>query len=366
VLHAPKTPLARPLPAPPPKAKSGAKLDKHVFGRGINGNKVDWRVDHDQFEQTPGFLFRVDSTVAIVDCRVWPPKLSPAAKTYAETAIHEGNGSRITYDNRDEEPRRLRIERPGRPAIDLSSQRPKEFDIDRAIWIGDRAVFLPEDYTARGTGRRPLVWNGKKLAPAKTLPAAKPKRGTKKDPYPTFLRRGHARTGEGVDVLIWEGWGWIAKGDGFVKKWKLLPELDAWNPIVGAPAPGDGFFFHHRLAGKRADIATLREARDGVCRERIRFRQVVDGPPRTTMDGRVIFGLNRYGSAKTPVLGVFHPETDELTWVPPTVLGFRKDDQVEAYGVAPNKGEPYLWVLDDYTVRRIAWNYILSLPRRTA
>jgi hypothetical protein len=61
---------------------------------------------------------------------------------------------------------------------------------------------------------------------------------------------------------------------------------------------------------------------------------------------------------------VFHPETNEVTFVPPQVLGFRKDDQVDAYGVTtPKSGAAFLWVLDDHELRRIAWDAILALPR---
>ncbi|CAN5925019.1 hypothetical protein BH11MYX4_BH11MYX4_01470 [soil metagenome] len=111
----------------------------------------------------------------------------------------------------------------------------------------------------------------------------------------------------------------------------------------------------------------LRQAEKGKGVERARLHQPVSGPPRTAPDGRVLIGLNRSGEPKKPVLAVFHPETNELTFASPQVLGFRKDDQVEAYGVsAPPKGEAFLWVLDDEEVRRVSWRSILALPRVAA
>ena len=58
--------------------------------------------------------------------------------------------------------------------------------------------------------------------------------------------------------------------------------------------------------------------------------------------------------------------SNELTFVPPTLLAFRKDDPVDAYGVSTpsKKGErPFLWVLDDQELRRVPWDVILALPR---
>ncbi|MEO6777044.1 MAG: hypothetical protein ABI467_29200 [Kofleriaceae bacterium] len=367
ILRAPKTPLAKPLPAPPPKPKSPMQLDTFRFGRGLDGNKVSWRVDPNEFEQTPGFLFRYEYDTQLVDCRVWPPKITRVTHEQVDVVVHERNGARILWKTYNDQ-RLLWIERPGRASVDLIARLPPKFYIERALWIGDLAVFLPQDFTVGQFKelRRPLVWNGKMFAPAKGLPAAKPK-SFSDNRWPPAVTRGFARTGDGVDVLIWEGYGWVVKGDGFVKKWKLLRDLDKWWLIVGAPGPGNSFYFQHRLAGTDANFATFREARDGVCRERVRFAEVVEGPLRGTFDGRVIFGVNRSGRAKTPVIGVFHPATAELTWVPPHLLGFKRDDQVDAYGVvAPTKGTPYLWVLDDDSARRIAWAAILALPRKPA
>ena len=132
---------------------------------------------------------------------------------------------------------------------------------------------------------------------------------------------------------------------------------------MGAPAPGDAFFYSVRVdRGKTA----LRLAQRGSCEEVTRFDGVISKPLRTVMDGRVLFGLNRYGEPKSPVLGVFHPESSELTFVPPHMLGFRKDDNAEAYGVSESGKGAFLWVLDDEELRRISWDAILALPPLSA
>ncbi len=372
VLHAPTKPLTTALPKPAPKATSNVKLQKLKFG---------WLVQADDFIQNPGFLHWKDSETAaattLIDCSTWPPKKTLIGKGRLDVIVHEGDGSkilhRVSYDEVDDVVAKrptgtLRIERPKKRPVDLLDELPDNFSIEKASWIGDLAVFFPADDTVREKkSRRPLVWNGKTLAPAKGLPDATPKKGTKENRWPSFLRCGHARTGTGVDVLIWEGAGWIAKGDTFVKTWKLEPDPTVWDwgPIIGAPAPGNGFFYSARSNDKKNHIATIRHAENGKCTERFHLDEVIDGPLRTVMDGRVLFGLNRYGNSKKAVLCVFHPESNELTFVPSQVLGFRKDDQVEAYGVSPEKkGGAFLWVLDDEELRRVSWDAILALPRK--
>jgi hypothetical protein len=372
IVHAPKTPVAKPLPTPAPKPRGPAKLSTVRFG---------WQVRENNFVQNTGFLHWKDvkkdvTATSIVDCRSWPPKMTRAGQGRLDVIIHPDSGARILhrvmylYVHEKLEPRpkgTLRIETPGVPAIDLLDRLPDQFEIAAAAWIGDLAVFFPTEATIRGKlGFRPLVWNGKRLAPAKGLPDAKPVKGTPRDRFPRFLRQGFARTGEGVDVLVWEGAGWIAKGDAFVRAYAIDRDVSVHELFVGAPAPGDGFFYVHRLPGKSSGIATLRHVERGSCTERLRMKQVVANPPRTAFDGRVIFGLNRYANAKKPVLAVFHPETNELTLVPPHVLAVKKDDQLDAYGVTSSKKDgAFLWVLDDDVVRRIAWDAILALPRTT-
>jgi predicted DNA-binding WGR domain protein len=364
--HGPKKPLASPLGAPAPKPKSSVKLEKRRIA-GLLPNR--------NFVQVPGLLHRTHgkpSVTSLFDCRTWPPTKAIVKGTgKLEVIIHETDGSLILHnvyyellDDEEFEPRpkgTLRIERPKKPAVDLLDRLPDSFDIEAAAWIGDLAVLLPAETTVRGkTARRPLVWNGKTLAPAKGLPDATAKRGTRSDPWPSFLRMGHARTGTGTDVLIWEGAGWVAKGETFVKKWKLHPDLDPDEQVIGAPAPGDGFFYTYRVAGK----TTIRHAANGKSTEFARVPHGIDLPLRTVSDGRVLFGLNRYANPKEPVLGVLHPETREVTLVPPEVLGFRKDDTVDAYGMTvPKNGAAYLWVVDAEELRRISWDAILALPR---
>ena len=362
ILHGPKKPLASPLPAPVPSAKpSSAKLDKR---------KLPWNVSSRDFYQYPGVCHLNDGSpktaaTTLFDCRVWPPAKSVIAKGNVQFVVHVGDGSRIIHrveyavdEDENVSPRptgMLRIERPKKPSVDLLDLLPDDFEIEHAAWIGDLAVVFPSAGTVQEKkSRRPLVWDGKTLAAAKGLPDAA---------GPSSWLRGHARTGDGVDVVLWEGSGWIMKGDRFARAWTLPKRVSRYEIVVGAPAPGNGFFYVQHVYGKKEQVSMLRHAENGKCTARVRLARL-DLPPRTVMDGRILLGLNRSEAPKAPVLAVFHPATDELTLVPPQVLGFRKDDPVEAYGVStPKKGGAFLWVLDDEEVRRIAWDAILALPR---
>ena len=60
------------------------------------------------------------------------------------------------------------------------------------------------------------------------------------------------------------------------------------------------------------------------------------GAPRISPDGSVLIGLNRSGAPKTPVLAVFHPATNEITYVPPELLAAL----LERRGVPLGMGRP--------------------------
>lgn len=366
VVHGPKTPLAKPLAAPPPKPGPPAKIDKKKFG---------WCVAHDEdFARLPGVLRTTGEATEtkdtrktfLLDCRVWPPKEKLVAPGLFKLSVHPADeAKRILYrvylqvvggKIATRPSGLLRVERPNHPPVDLLARLPDHYTVDLAAWIGDRAVFFPA--TVGKQGKRPLVWNGKTLTPAKGLPEAKLSGG--------FLRGvGVARTGDGEDVLLWERMGFVARGDRFVKAFELVANLQVYEKVIGAPAPGDGFFYVHQLRAKSGPQAILREARRGKCVERARLDFVVWGQPVAAPDGRIVFGVNRCGAPKAPVLGVFHPTTNEITLVPPNVLAFRKDDIAAGYGVSPGKGKDgaFLWVLDDEELRRVPWSAILTLPR---
>jgi predicted DNA-binding WGR domain protein len=365
IMHGPKTPLAKALPSPAAAtARVSAKVDKR---------RVSSIVGTHRLQQLPGLLRWKDGKPGqtfVVDCRAWPPKDLRLASGKCSVALHE-NGARILHNfhypmNDDDEFARrpvgtLRVERPGKPAADILALLPDNFDIETAWWFGDLAVLFPDEPTVTGTkARRPLVWNGKTLAPAKGLADVKPSR----------LRPGAARTAAGVDVLLWDGSGYVAKGDQFVKTFQLAPALADEPFFVGAPAQGrDGFFYLHKSPGKKGSWGTtaLRHATKGKCVECARFDRESLGPLVGAHDGRVVFALNRSEEPKTPPLVVFHPDSNELTMVPAALLGIRKDDQAEVYGVsAPAKGEPFLWALIDYELRRVPWAAVLALPRVAA
>ena len=365
ILHGPKTPLAKPLVAAPAKPGPAAKIERKKFG---------WRMEHDDaFARLPGVLRVVGEAkrkTFLVDCRAWPPKEKLLGVGQFKVAMHPADDAkRVLYrvyheldEAQESVPRpsgTLRVERPGHPPVDLLDRLPDDYEVALAAWIGELVVLFPDETTARiRGGKRPLVWNGETLAPARGLPDATLHGG--------FLRGvGVARTGSGQDVVLWEGMGFVAKGEAFQKAWTLVPDLPTYDKVVGAPAPGDGFFYVHRRTSRKGPTTILREARDGRCAPRARLDFRVWGQPVAAPNGAIVLGVNRSGAPKKPVLAIFHPATSELTLVPPNVLAFRTDDIADAYGVSRGKGKDgaFLWVLDDEEIRRVPWAAILALPR---
>jgi hypothetical protein len=111
----------------------------------------------------------------------------------------------------------------------------------------------------------------------------------------------------------------------------------------------------------RPGVTTIWQWENGKAAPRTRFRGVLAcAPPRLAPDGRIVIGLNRYLAPKKPVLAIFHAETNEVTWVPPTMFDVRKDDQLEAYGVA----KTWIWVNTKSEIRRVDWDTVLALPRQ--
>ncbi len=371
VMHGPKTPMTRPLPiARAERMRPSAKLEK---------KRVPWLATNADFMQTPGFLHWKDlsatkRTTTLVDCRMWPPALTLVDQSCVRLVMSEVHGARVLHGVRrawengafaKRSTGTMRIEQKGKGAVDLLPRLPDLFDHQDLAWVGEHLVMIPTEPTIRsGVARRPLAWYGTRLAPAKGLPDVTPPKGTAKVPFPAFLLQGFARTGAGTDVLIWAGAGFIQKGNAFVRAYELDRALVPGTRVIGSPAPGEAFFYVRDTEGRRE--STLHLAERSGDRRVARFPTRVDLPPRTTRDGRVLLGLNRYLKATSPVLAIFHPETSELTYVPKELLGFQKDDQIAAYGMGKDAARgDFLWVLDDHQIRSIAWGVILALPRTT-
>lgn len=364
VHHGPAKPLAAPLPPAPRKKPAARLVSLKVPG-----------ADHDGFEGLEsGFLVPTVKDTRIVDCRRWPPRQSRVPSPKADVVERPGGGARIVH----------RVWHPivdgaftakaigtlvvetGRARVELIDRLPPWFDPWGAGFAGGRVVIFPTEPTVReGTTRRPLVWDGKKLQPAPGLPDAKPVRGNRRDAFPSFIRRGFARTGDGTELVIWEGRGWVlGKGGRFVPVCTLVA-AGTYDPIAGVPAESDAFFY---LAPTEKHGGTvMREVRlgggaRGTDVERGRVAGLLEHP-RLAPDGTVVAASNRSGDARKPVLVAFHPSSGEWTEIPAGLFGVRKDDAVDAFGFGEASGEPYLWILDGQTVKRLAWSQILGLPR---
>jgi len=364
VSHAPRTPLPKPLPSAP----------KKVQGK-FQAIKVK-EPDERDFVQHPGFFTRTEKETTFLDCRTWPPKGTKLGGPRLQLVCDDDDHRRIVHRvfrplvdgaYRPKCEGTLRVEQRGRRPVDLVEHLPLEFDLRGVGFIDDLVVLLPTDPTVRGgRTRRPLVWDGKRLAAAKGLPDAVPAKPTRKDKWPDFLRQGFARTGSGIDVLVWGSAGYVATGGRF-RKVCSLEEVPTYWVFNTAPAPGDSFYYVRRLPGDRHRTATIRQVtldrRGGTDREVGRIERVLN-PAVAGPNGTMIIGCNRYMDPKAPVLVVFHPERAEWTEVPPSVLGVRKDDALDAYGFGKAKDGIHLWALDRERLIRVPWSLILSLPRK--
>jgi predicted DNA-binding WGR domain protein len=114
-------------------------------------------------------------------------------------------------------------------------------------------------------------------------------------------------------------------------------------------------------AAAQAELEKL--IREKLCTVRSRVPRAARGRARRALGLRA----QPLRGAEDPSARGVHPDSNELTMVPAALLGIRKDDQAEVYGVStPAKGEPFLWALCDYELRRVSWAAVLALPRVAA
>ncbi|MFT3713169.1 MAG: hypothetical protein QM817_36405 [Archangium sp.] len=355
--HAPSTPLTSPLPV----------VLRQASGRFESVATPQFWSDREEWFRAPGPLAHHEKGTTLFDLRRWPPKkrelgapkLSLACSPRGHEVVH-----RVTRPYRDgdwgEAQGTLRVTFAGKKPLDLLPHVPDGFDPESIHFVGDLLVLFPTEPTCRdGRTRRPLVWTGKKLEPARGLPDAKPKKGSRREPFPAFLRMGLIECGDGEELLVWEGRVWERHGALAFREVKSLRSLDVTTSFFqGVPGPkGSPTFVYLSQDSKRRSLLTRVSRRDGsqtlLLRTDRRCLCI-----RTAPDGTVVARLSRYSRPKDPLLLVVHPDgaTSEIA---ATQFGVKLDDSVSAFG----RTEDWLWVADRQALKRIR---ALSFDRKAA
>jgi len=290
----------------------------------------------------------------------WPPKPRKLATGWRRGFAWRSDGaylidaSRLDDDNKKQIGNVTLVERGNSKPIAL----PAGVEVERFAFIGDDLFAFPRDWVYRtAAAKTPLVMAGRTWKPVPGLPKAKP-------PPPPRTSRGSwdfaiagvATTGDGADVILWEGRGyerdratWVARYD----LGKLQPGDD--HPCVPG---GDGFYFVSR--GELRHVA-----RGGKAKRRLskvsRIEWICSGP-----DGTILIATIRVDSKK-PAGFVYYPDTDEYSSIPHTAFSLRRDDWLDTIQYYPALDLVVGLYEHDYTDATMAPVYgasLLALPRR--
>jgi hypothetical protein len=292
-----------------------------------------------------------------IDLSTWPPTLHELLRSdrFASHLATSTAGARVVSTASPDNEALKRGEtilrgaivllRPGASPVDLLPRLGRGVEVQRIGFVGDGVVVLPTEPSFRGNAvDRPLLWEGgEAFRVLDELPIVKVAPFAPGD-FPPFVRQGFARTGNGDDVLIWEGRGWIREDGRFVARYEL-GELDAGAVIPTVRGAGDTFFLKRegRLRQARKDgppVALLPKVRS--------LYDLAPGP-----DGTVIASKLRYGSSKSPLAVVYDPSTGKHFDIAPHLLDVRKDDTPELvrYSAATDR----LVALYGSEVRSVPW-----------
>lgn len=184
----------------------------------------------------------LDVTLA-VDLAQWPPLLLERKPEFVSHMDCDPAGGWLLVSRRE-----LRGKgAPFHPYLldDLANGQESTFDIrsadpigyhQRAFFVSERILLVPPP--GSGVGGEPvraLMDDGEKLIEAPGLPPlAKTGAG--------WHSPGVARTGDGADVLIWNGDGYEWDGDRFRKTFPL-GAANVYDELHAVPGDGDGFFY---------------------------------------------------------------------------------------------------------------------------
>lgn len=298
-----------------------------------------------------------DRRVLELDVSTWPPTLHEMLHTerFAHLLATSSSGARVVSTaaldgealGRGESVMvgQLVLLRPGEPTVDLLPRLVPGVDVSHVGFVGDAVVVLPTEPAFRGRRVvRPLLWEGGAafVAPEELPEVQVAPFGP--DNFPLFVRQGFARTGNGDDVLIWEGRGWVRERGRFVARYEL-GELDAGMNIPTAPGAGDAFFLLHlgRLREARRDAAPIAHLPGETS-----LHDLAPGP-----GGTLVATTLRHGAPRSPIAVVYEPAAGKRVDVPAHVLGVRLDDTLRAvrYAAATDR----LVGLYGREVRAVPW-----------
>ncbi|MEO8705590.1 MAG: hypothetical protein ABI867_36505 [Kofleriaceae bacterium] len=351
---APRTQPAPPRPLPPrPKQPKTSRPKAFRPSSGVDiarepSSHARGLVFHSGAKTDPTYLAAATSwpatarAIAPYYCKeiAWSP-----SGAYALNAQYTGDGGAQIGSLREHRDGKLR-----------TLALPAGLDIDRLAYAGDDLVVFPTNPTYRRKRiRRPLIWQGDRFVELAGLPPIKvpppPKQGQSWD----FAVQGHARTGDGSDVIVWGDRGYERAG----ARWKPTFELgtrDANDEISSAPAGPDGFYL-------RIDRGVREVVRGKRARHRLRTFHCIDhispGP-----GGTLLCALIRMTS-KAPAGLVLFPGDDRFAPIPSSAFGLRRDDSLEAIFYDPETD--VVFGIVDYPapgMRPVRWASLLALPRK--
>ena len=323
----------------------------------------------------PGFIKIGRDALRLIELTTWPPTASVLSPGYAtRVAYHATSGARVV-DGTSHVPetglRRgaLTLHRLGEPARSLEHALPDSILIERLGFIGDALVVLPTESTYRLRARtgtegadRPWILEPSEPSfhpidelPAAVVPPAEP------GSFPLFLRNGRARTGDGVDVLVWEGRGYERREAPVQHRTGARPRLrlgqarfaeafdlgpsGAGAKFLATPARGDGFYF---IVDRR-----VREARRGVPFA-TRLPELPEAYDLCAGKGSFVIARLVRRKSNDPCLALFDPDARRYTLVPPTTFGLKGDDDVSFVRFAAATDR--VCMLYEGEVRSVQWS----------
>jgi hypothetical protein len=340
-----------PKPLPPRKPEPKTSRPKAFRGKGdasrTLGSHARGLVFHDGEKSDP---------TKFANASTWPPKVGTLAPHYCKELAWARSGTfTLNAQYTDDKGKQIGSLREFRGSREIELEVPKGVDIDRLAYAGEELVLFPTNPSYRGKAvKRPLIWDGDRFRELAGLPAIAVPPPPKARGSWDFAIQGHARTGDGSDVIVWFGRGYERAG----AKWKPTFELgkcDHYDELWSAPC-SDGFFFLSK--GELRQVTRSKKARRRLPTFD-RIDHVSPGP-----DGTVLCALVRMTS-KSPAALLFFPDEHMVAPIPPSAFGLRRDDGLDAIFYNADTHLVFGIVdLPDPGMRPVRYDSLLALPRK--